>query len=319
MADDAMKATKLVLMASGQGSQAPGMGADLMDVPEVAAAFELAGDVFGRDIAALCAAEGPDAAAELNDTRNAQAAIATLSLGIGRAVMARGIAPDALLGFSLGQVSALALGGVLTDQAALELVRERSRLMGQAADAHPGAMTALMKGDAAAAEQACAECARGDVLACANYNSPIQTVAAGTPEAIERVEQAWAEKGFRAARLATSGAFHSPLMEDARAPFAAYLEGVAFEEPTIPIICNTDASFVDAATIRQRLADHLTHPVRFAQSIEALTALGADGFAEVGYGGVLAGLVKRCAPKAARWCIQDRQGLDAFVEAQGAR
>ena len=91
----------LVFMASGQGSQKPGMGADMLDVPEVATTFECASDVLGRDVAALVRDASPE---ELNDTRNAQIAISALSIGMGWALMARGVVPDALLGFSLGQI-----------------------------------------------------------------------------------------------------------------------------------------------------------------------------------------------------------------------
>ena len=132
----------LVFMASGQGSQKPGMGADLLDIPEVANVFECASDVLGRDVAALVRDASPE---ELNDTRNAQIAIAALSVGMGRALEARGIVPDALLGFSLGQVSAMVLGGMLAEEDAFALIAERSRLMGEAADANPGVMSALLK------------------------------------------------------------------------------------------------------------------------------------------------------------------------------
>ncbi len=104
----------------GQGSQKPGMGVSLFGVPEVQAALECASDVFDRDIAALINSEGDEAQAQLNETRNAQVAIAALSIGIGRALMARGIVPDALLGFSLRQVSArMALADMLTDEGGL--------------------------------------------------------------------------------------------------------------------------------------------------------------------------------------------------------
>ena len=132
----------LVFMASGQGSQKPGMGADLLDIPEVANVFACASDVLGRDVAALVRDASPE---ELNDTRNAQIAIAALSVGMGRALEARGIVPDALLGFSLGQVSAMVLGGMLAEEDAFALIAERSRLMGEAADANPGVMSALLK------------------------------------------------------------------------------------------------------------------------------------------------------------------------------
>lgn len=307
----------LAFLCSGQGSQKPGMGADLLDIAEVAATFACASDVFGRDIAALCRAATPEEAEALNDTRNAQAAIATLSIGIGRALMARGVVPGSLVGFSLGQVSAIALSGMLSDEDAFRLIAERSRIMGEVADAHPGCMSALLKGTAAEAEALCEEQAHGDVLAPANYNSAAQTVIAGTVEAVERAEAAWKEAGKRATRLATSGAFHSPLMAAAREPFAAVLDTLDFHEPQIPVICNTDSSPIDAATVRARLVDHLTSPVRFQQSIELLESRGVSDFIEVGYGSVLANLVKRCAPLATRLCVQDHATFEECLATYG--
>lgn len=159
-----------VFMASGQGSQKPGMGVSLFGVPEVQAALECASDVFDRDIAALVNSEGDEAQAQLNETRNAQVAIAALSIGIGRALMARGIRPDALLGFSLGQISALALADMLTDEEAFRLIDVRSRVMDEAARSNPGAMTALLKADEESVMALCEQCAQGDVLAPANFN-----------------------------------------------------------------------------------------------------------------------------------------------------
>ena len=152
------------------------------------------------------------------------------------------------------------------------------------------------------------------MLAPANYNSPAQVVVAGTVAAIERVEAAWKDAGKRASRLATSGAFHSPLMEQARAPFNNYLETVKFQEPAITVICNTDATPLDASNVRERLVEHLTKPVRFQQSIELLDSRGVNAYVEVGFGGVLANLVKRCAPEAARLCVQDRASFDECAE-----
>lgn len=197
----------LVFMASGQGSQKPGMGADLLDIPEVANVFACASDVLGRDVAALVRDASPE---ELNDTRNAQIAIAALSVGMGRSLEARGIEPDALLGFSLGQISAMVLGGMLAEEDAFALIAERSRLMGEAADANPGVMSALLKITLPEAEALCAQCAEDEVLAPANLNGGGQIVIAGTPAAVTRAEEAWAASKGRFSRLATSGAFHSP-------------------------------------------------------------------------------------------------------------
>ncbi len=215
-------------MFSGQGSQKPGMGADLFAVEEVRATFECASDVLGFDVADLVLNAEPE---KLNDTRNAQPALCALSVAVARALMARCVEPAAVLGFSLGQVSALAVSGMLADEATFALVKARSRLMAEAAAAHPGAMSALLKADEDGVQALCEQCAEGDVLVPANFNCPGQIVVAGTPEAVERAEAAWAAAGKRSSRLVTSGAFHSPLMASAAEGMAAYLENVEFSEP----------------------------------------------------------------------------------------
>ena len=304
----------LVFMASGQGSQKPGMGADMLDVPEVATTFECASDVLGRDVAALVRDASPE---ELNDTRNAQIAISALSIGMGWALMARGVVPDALLGFSLGQISAMVLGDMLAEEAAFALIAERSRLMGEAADANPGVMSALLKMTLPEAEELCAACAEGEVLVPANLNGGGQIVIAGTPAAVARAEEAWAARKGRFSRLATSGGFHSPLMASAAEPFAAYLAGVDFRESAVPVIGNVQAAPLTADGARAELVAHLTSPVQFEASVAKLQAAGAQMFAEVGFGGVLANLVKRIDRAAPRAAIQDRASFDAFIEEHG--
>ncbi|WP_124061510.1 ACP S-malonyltransferase [Gordonibacter sp. Marseille-P4307] len=299
-----------VFACSGQGAQRSGMGADMMGIPEVSEVFECASDVFGVDVATLCACG--DAAA-LNDTRNAQAAIATLSIAIGRALQARGVVPSAFVGFSLGQVSALALSGMLTDERALSVASVRARLMGEAADANPGAMTALLKAEEDAVAQLVSRCAQEEVLVAANFNCPGQIVISGSVGAIERAEAAWAASGGRFSRIPTSGAFHSPLMADAVAPFSSYLESVEFCEPSAPLICNVDASPLSASTVRDHLALHLVSAVRFSQSIRLLSDSGAASYVEVGFGGVLAGLIRRIDKDAQRMCVQDRASFDSCL------
>ncbi len=299
-----------VFLFSGQGSQKPGMGADLMDVSEVAESFSCASDVLGYDLAELVATAAPE---KLNDTRFAQPALCVLSVGIARALMAAGVVPSAVLGFSLGQVSALAVSGMLSEEDTYLFVARRAELMAEASEAHAGAMSALLKADEAEVREVCEACAQGDVLVPANFNSPGQIVVSGTPDAVARAEEAWSERGKRFARLATSGAFHSPLMADAAEKLADYLEGVEFNEPSIPLICNVDAKPLSAADAREHLVAHLTSPVRFQQSVEALKAQGATTFWEVGFGGVLENLVKRIDRKAERTCVQDRASFDAAI------
>ena len=304
-----------VFMLSGQGSQKPGMGFDLMDMPEVAETFSCASDVLGYDVADFVVHAEP---AKLNDTRFAQPALCVLSVAVACALMARGVRPAAVLGFSLGQVSALAVSGMLTCEDTFKFVKVRSELMAEAAVANPGAMSALLKADEAAVEGLCNECAEGDVLVPANFNCPGQIVIAGTPAAVERAEVAWAASGKRSSRLATSGAFHSPLMASAAEGVAAYLEGVEFSEPRVPLICNVTAEPLTAADAREHLMRHLTSPVRFQQSVEALAAVGASTFVEVGFGGVLTNLVKRIDKTVARTCVQDRASFDACLAVPSA-
>ena len=298
-----------VFMCSGQGSQKPGMGVDLLEVPEVAGVFACASEVFERDVAALCQAP----AEELNKTENAQAALCALSVGVAEAAMTRGVQPAAVLGFSLGQISALAVSGMLSVKATFELLKVRASCMARAAEEHPGVMGAFLKGTAEEVEQVCVQCAQGEVLVPANYNSPAQTVVSGTEAALSRAEAEWKERGGRVRRLATAGAFHSPCMQSAADEFAEYLATVDFAEPQVPLICNTDARPLAACDAAAHLSAHLTHGVKFEQSVRVLAEAGAGEFVEVGFGGVLSGLVKRIDGELAHRNVQDVASLEQLV------
>ena len=176
-----------VFLFSGQGAQKPGMGSDLLNVPEVATAVACASDVLGYDVAELMTSAPAD---KLNDTRFAQPAMCVLSVGIARALMARGITPSYVLGFSLGQVSALAVSGMLSDEETFAFVRERACLMAEAAASYPGVMSALLRADEESVAKLCETCAQGQVLVAANYNGPGQIVISGEVEAVERAEAA---------------------------------------------------------------------------------------------------------------------------------
>lgn len=310
----ALDAALPVFMCSGQGSQKPGMGADLLDVPEVVAAFDTASAVFGCDMRALVSAAD---ASQLADTRKAQAAIVTLSLGIARALEARGVRPGAVLGFSLGQITALSLAGMVSDEQMLDIVAHRAAFMGQAAEASDGCMSAFLKADEATLAPVVEAAAQGEVLVIANYNCPGQIVVSGARAAVERAEAAWTAAGKRCARLATQGAFHSPLMAPAAERFAAYLEGVEFSEPCVPLISNTTARLLHAAEARDQLVAHLTHGVKFEQSVNYLVDSGAHEFVETGFGGVLSGLVRRIDKGLARACVQDAKSFADYLNREG--
>lgn len=311
-ATDGQGAGGTVFLCPGQGSQKPGMGADLLGDPTIARTVDCASEVFARDMGALLADADPHA---LDDPRAAQAAIVTLTVSIGRALMERGVEPCVIAGFSLGQMSALALADMISDEDAFALVDVRARIICDTAAESPGAMSALLKAGEDDARALCARCADGEVLVPANFNCPGQIVISGSLRAVERAEETWRASGGRFARLATAGGFHSPLMEPARAPFSAYLETVRFSEPRVPVICNTDATPLDASSVRARLVDHLTGPVLFDRGIERIleTHPGCR-FIETGFGGVLTGLVKRIAEDAPRLCVQDEKSLRECLE-----
>lgn len=279
-----------VWMLPGQGAQQPGMGADLLVLPQVEETFQLASDVLGLDLPDLAR----NAPADLvNDPFNAQALTMAVSVGVGRFLQANGMRPSAVLGFSLGQIGALALTDTLTDEQAFVLLKERAHAMADACISTPGGMFAMLGASETEAENLCAECAQGEVLLPANYNCPGQIVLSGSVAAIERAAARWKEVGGRGARLNTAGAFHSPLMESASVRVSQACEALDFREPSVPLICNTDARPFQIDQAAERLAAQVMRPVLFGQSVEYLIAQGEDEFLEVGFGSVLNGLVKR--------------------------
>jgi malonyl CoA-acyl carrier protein transacylase len=263
------------ILFPGQGSQTPDMYETVATVrPDL---LEQVKDVVGEDPFAL-ADEG---------TQYAQPAIFCASLAGWAALGSpRG---DMMAGHSLGELGALVAAGSLRERDALELVALRGRLMQEAGDrAGDGGMIAVM--GAGAAEQAPA-LAEAHGLSVANDNSPQQVVLSGAREALPKAAAAATELGLRPMELPVTGAFHSPMMASAVPDFTAALARVEVSEPKVTVVSAVTAEPFD--DIRRRLAEALTRPVRWRETMLALHALGAERFVEVGPGRVLRGLVKR--------------------------
>lgn len=278
-----------------------GMGQDLHEqFPEARARFEAADDLLGFALTDRMFGTGGDAETEaeaLKQTDVTQPALYVHSLAVMAILEQRGVAPDMAAGHSLGEYSALAAAGAITFEAGLQAVRLRGQLMGGAGDKRRGTMAAVIGMDDAAVEAVCAEAtvSATSLVQPANFNAAGQVVISGDVDAVERaMELAGARGARKVIALPVSGAFHSPLMEDAREGLAAGLASLDIQTPRCPVYLNVTAQpTTDPNEIRTRLLEQLTAPVRWSQTLQQMHADEATRYAEVGAGRVLAGLVKR--------------------------
>lgn len=290
---------KIALVFPGQGSQFVGMGKAVYDASASARkVFDQADEVLGFPLSRLCF-HGP--ADELEDTINAQPAILTVSVAALEAMKERlaeaghRIEPMVVAGHSLGEFTALVAAGVIDFPAALQLVRERGRLMKEAGEVSPGGMAAVIGLDATTLAELCDEAAAGSVIAVANDNCPGQTVISGEVTALLRAMEMAKERGAkRVARLGISIASHSPLMERASDGLRDVMGRLPMLTPQIPIIANvTGTAMHTVDDVRQELAHHVERPVNWTRSVAEMVNSGATTFIEVGPGQVLSGLIRR--------------------------
>ena len=274
----------------GQGAQFTGMGLDLYEKSSLAQKyFEKANDILGFSITDIMF-EGT--AEQLKETKVTQPAIFLHSVILAK-VLGDGFKPEMVAGHSLGELSALVANGVLTFEDGLKLVFKRALAMQKACEIAPSTMAAVLGLEDAIVEDTCSEI-KGVVVA-ANYNCPGQLVISGEIAAVEKACKVLSEKGARRALLLpVGGAFHSPMMEPARAELAAAIEATTFSNPTCPVYQNVSACAVTSPSeIKKNLMIQLTAPVRWTQSIQAMIADGGTEFIEVGPGNVLQGLMRK--------------------------
>lgn len=305
----------LAFVFPGQGSQKVGMGRALAEAfPEAAAVFAAADEALGRSLSRLCF-EGPEE--DLQLTANTQPAILAVSVAASRCLAARGVVPDWVAGHSLGEYSALVASGTLDLADAVVTVRRRGEYMQEAVPVGEGAMAAILALDLAGVEEACRASAQGQVVSPANINGPGQVVIAGHTAAVERAMSACKAAGAkRAVRLAVSAPFHCALMMPAQERLAADLGRTTFRDPRAPLVNNVDARPVrSAGEAREGLIRQVSAPVRWQECAEALVREGVDTFVEVGPGTVLTGLLKKIAPGARFFNVQDPASLHQTLSA----
>jgi [acyl-carrier-protein] S-malonyltransferase len=287
--------TKTAYIFPGQGSQFSGMGRDLFEKSTLAAAmFAQADHILGFEISKIMF-EGSDEA--LKQTKVTQPAVYIHSV-ILAAVMGDAFKPNMAAGHSLGELSALAAIGVLSFESGLRLVHKRALAMQKACEAQPSTMAAVLGMEDDMVENICAKTV--GIVVAANYNCPGQLVISGALSAVENACENLKSAGAkRALLLPVGGAFHSPLMESARAELEAAIAETHFERGRCPIYQNVSAQAeIHPEQIRKNLIAQLTAPVRWTQSVLQMTADGATQFIEVGPGKVLQGLVKKISPQA---------------------
>lgn len=274
----------------GQGAQFVGMGKDLYDY-EVSTRdlFEQANEILGFRITDIMF-NGTDE--DLKQTKVTQPAIFLHSVVLVKA-MGNRFNPQMVAGHSLGEFSALVSANVFDFEAGLKLVARRANAMQKACELQPSTMAAVLGLDDFTVEDICQRVS--DVVVPANYNCPGQLVISGSLAGIDKAMELLKEAGAkRVLPLNVGGAFHSPLMESAKAELQEAIEKTTFNAPICPVYQNIDAKpHTDPDAIKNNLIEQLTGPVRWTQIVLRMMEDGATSFTEVGPGNVLQGLVKK--------------------------
>ncbi len=285
--------SKNVFLFAGQGAQFVGMGKDLYEKFDIAKDFFDTADSIVANLKKVCF-EGPED--ELKLTKYTQPGVFTVSAILDKILKEKGLKPEITAGFSLGEYSALYSAGVYDLKTGIELVKVRGDAMMEACETNPGTMAAIIGLEDDIVEEICKEVSIGEeVVVPVNYNCPGQVVISGTKGGVEKAVQISEEKEAKhAVVLPVSGAFHSCLMESAKAKLEEAINKAELKSPAIPIVMNAVAEEVsDIGKIKELILKQMTSPVLWKQSIGLIIDKGYNDFFELGPGRILSGFMRR--------------------------
>ena len=305
---------KLGFLYAGQGSQHPGMGADLYEAfPTFRQVLDSAAQKVDFDLKEV---SFTDREGVLNQTRFTQPCMVAFAAGMTAVLAERGIVPSAAAGLSLGEYSALHAAGVFDADTAVELAAFRGWAMEKAAAGRPSAMMAVLGLDRTSLQAACDEAAQQGCVVIANYNCPGQLVLGGDKAAVEAAAALAKERGARRCLpLKVSGPFHTPLMAPAGAALAERFRTIAFQEPRIPVVFNClGAEKPEGVTIPELLVRQVQSSVYMEDSIRRMAAMGLDALVEIGPGRALSGFVKKTVPELPVYAVETGADVEKLTE-----
>lgn len=299
---------KIAFVFSGQGAQAPGMGKALAGCSKAAdGVFSMAEAI--RPGTKMQCFQGTKE--ELNMTLNTQPCLFCVDLAAAAALHERGVVPEAVAGFSLGEIPALAFAGMMSPEEAFRLVCVRAKAMQDCTENEDGGMMAVLGLPNDVVEAICRDV--GFVYP-VNYNCPRQLVVAGSKGKLAELAEAVRAAGGKGIALQVSGAFHSPYMAQAQAVLEDYLAQRPLVAPSIPVYANLTAEPY-ALPYEKTLARQVAQPVRWQDTIERMAADGITTFIEVGCGKTLVGLIRKTLPEVVTLQVDDLGSLETTIRA----
>jgi len=298
---------KLAVVFAGQGSQYTGMGLDFCDInPKSYQKLNQASNILGYNVRSMLTSEN----GEMNQTLYTQPLMMLATIFAYDELLKYVSTVDGVLGFSLGEYSALYAASIFSFEDLVQIIAKRATFMHEQTQEYPGKMAAILGLDALTVEEICSKVTSG-IVVCANYNSPIQTVISGEAQAVEDAVVLCKEKGAkRAIVLNVSGAFHSPLMKEAGEKLFEALKSYQTSKPEKPLYLNSTSRPLIYNELKVEMKKQIFSPVLFTQSIEHMIEDGFTHFIEVGPGTVLSGLIRKISVNLEVTNLSSIQDLD---------